>query len=122
MNILPQITQITQRECSKLHYFAEKDRLMFVVFWCCLGFICDNLRDLRENRPFTCKGRARNEQGKSKERARNERACFLTALLHKHELHDSTMRQLSFVCEIMQLAAFPLRNQRDLRETWPLNM
>ena len=53
-------------ECSKLHYFAEKDRLMFVVFWCCLGFICDNLRDLRENRPFTCKGRARNEQGKSK--------------------------------------------------------
>ena len=106
-----------EKECSKLHYFAEKDRLMFVVFWCCLGFICDNLRDLRENRPFTCKGRARNEQGKSKERARNERACFLTALLHKHELHDSTMRQLSFVCEIMQLAAFPLRNQRDLRET-----
>ena len=33
-----------------------------------LGFVCDNLRDLRENRPFTCKGRARNEQGKSKER------------------------------------------------------
>ena len=25
--ILPQITQITQRECSKLYYFAEKDRL-----------------------------------------------------------------------------------------------
>ena len=48
MNILPQITQITQRECSKLHYFAEKDRLMFVVFWCCLGFICVTLRDLRE--------------------------------------------------------------------------
>ena len=37
-----------EKECSKLHYFAEKDRLMFVVFWCCLGFICDNLRDLRE--------------------------------------------------------------------------
>ncbi len=31
----------------------------------------------------------------------------------------STMWQLSFLCEIMQLAAFPLRNQRDLRETWP---
>ena len=30
-----------------------------------------------------------------------------------------TMRQLSFVCEIMQLAAFPLRNQRNLRENWP---
>ena len=84
-----------------------------------LGFVCDNLRDLRENRPFTHKERARKEQGKSKERTRNERACSLTALLYKHELHDSTMRQLSFVCVIMQLAAFSLRNLRDLRETWP---
>ena len=36
-------------ECSKLHYFAEKDRLFEVkavlLFW---GFICVNLRDLRE--------------------------------------------------------------------------
>ena len=27
VNILPQITQITQRECSKLHYLADKDWL-----------------------------------------------------------------------------------------------
>ena len=70
-----------------------------------LSFVCEimqlaafplrNLRDLREKRPFTCK-----------ERARKERGYPLTALLHKHELHDSTMRQLSFICEIMQLAAF----------------
>ncbi len=36
-------------ECSKLHYFAEKDMLFEVkavlLFW---GFICVNLRDLRE--------------------------------------------------------------------------
>ena len=37
--ILPQITLITQRECSKLHYFAEKDRLIVsivvgvLLFW-----------------------------------------------------------------------------------------
>ena len=73
---------------------------------CCIPL--RNQRDLREKRPFTCK-----------ERARKERGYPLTALLHKHELHDSTMRQLSFVCVIMQLAAFSLRNLRDLRETWP---
>ena len=27
VNILPQITQITQRNAAKLHYFAEKDSL-----------------------------------------------------------------------------------------------
>ena len=32
MNIFPQITQITQRECSKLYYFAEKDILELVWF------------------------------------------------------------------------------------------
>ncbi len=36
-------------ECSKLHYPAEKDRLFEVkdvlLFW---GFVCVNLRDLRE--------------------------------------------------------------------------
>ena len=51
--ILPQITQITQRECSRLHYFAEKDRLFKIkavlLFW---GFICVNLRDLRETLGF----------------------------------------------------------------------
>ena len=32
-------------EYSKLYYFAEKDRLMFVLF---LEFLCDYLGDLRE--------------------------------------------------------------------------
>ncbi len=40
-------------ECSKLYYFAEKDRLFEVkavlLFW---GFICVNLRDLRETLGF----------------------------------------------------------------------
>ena len=40
-------------ECSKLHYFAEKDRLFKIkavlLFW---GFICVNLRDLRETLGF----------------------------------------------------------------------
>ena len=32
--ILPQIAQITQRNAAKLHYFAEKDRLMWLMcFW-----------------------------------------------------------------------------------------
>ena len=38
-------------ECSRLHYFAEKDRLFEAVrllLFCCLGFVCVNLRDLRE--------------------------------------------------------------------------
>ena len=33
-------------ECSKLYYFAEKDRLFEVK--AVLGFVCVNLRDLRE--------------------------------------------------------------------------
>ena len=36
-------------ECSRLHYFAEKDRLFevkAVLLFC--GFVCVNLRDLRE--------------------------------------------------------------------------
>ena len=43
-------------ECNKLHYFAEKDRLFEVVVviavFVVLGFVCVNLRDLRENRPL----------------------------------------------------------------------
>ena len=31
MFILPQITQITQRNAAKLHYIAEKDRLFEAV-------------------------------------------------------------------------------------------
>ena len=38
---LPQITRITQRRnAAKLYYFAEKDRLMFVLFGGCLGVVC----------------------------------------------------------------------------------
>ena len=52
MNILPQITLITQRECSKLHYSADKDRLVIVVIVVigALGFVVRlrHLRDLRE--------------------------------------------------------------------------
>ena len=43
MNILPQITQITQRNAAGLHYHAEKDWLFEVkavvavlLFWVCL--------------------------------------------------------------------------------------
>ena len=43
-------------ECSKLHYFAEKDRLgwllLFLLF-CCLGFVCVNQRDQREIQGFS---------------------------------------------------------------------
>ena len=56
VDILPQITQITQRNTAWLYYFAEKDRLFEVVavvavllFW---GFVCVNLRDLRETLGF----------------------------------------------------------------------
>ena len=40
-------------ECSKLHYHAEKDRLFEYCCFGFLGFVCVNLRDQRENRPFT---------------------------------------------------------------------
>ncbi len=53
MFIFPQITQITQMNTAELYYFAEKDRLFEVVavllFW---GFVCVNLRDLRETLGF----------------------------------------------------------------------
>ncbi len=57
--ILPQIAQITQRNAAGLHYIAEKDWLfevkavIAVLGFCCFGFRLRNLRDLRENRPFT---------------------------------------------------------------------
>ena len=41
-------------ECSKLHYFADKDRLGWLMLFCCylkfvvLWFVCDYQRDLRE--------------------------------------------------------------------------
>ena len=46
MNILSQITQITQTNAAGLHYFAEKDSLFEVkaVLW----FVCVNQRNLRE--------------------------------------------------------------------------
>ena len=55
MNILPQITQITQTNAAGLHYFAEKDSLFEVkaVLW----FVCVNLRDLRETLGFLCADR-----------------------------------------------------------------
>ena len=33
MNILPQITQITQSNAAELYYFAEKDCLELMWFW-----------------------------------------------------------------------------------------
>ena len=48
MNILPQITQITQRNAAKLHYHAEKDRVVVSGVIIVLGFVCVNQRDLRE--------------------------------------------------------------------------
>ena len=47
MGILPQIAQMTQRNAVKLHYFAEKDRLVRLRLFCGLWFVCVNLRDLR---------------------------------------------------------------------------
>ena len=48
-------------ECSRLHYHAEKDRLFEVkvvivvlLFW---GFVCVNLRDLRETLGLICANR-----------------------------------------------------------------
>ena len=35
--ILPQIAQITQRNAAGLHYFAEKDRLVRLRWFCCLS-------------------------------------------------------------------------------------
>ena len=42
-------------ECSKLHYYAEKDRLFEVKAG--LGFVCVNLRDLRETLGLICANR-----------------------------------------------------------------
>ena len=44
MNILPQITQITQRNAASCIISQRKTVWNVVV----LGFVCDNLRDLRE--------------------------------------------------------------------------
>ena len=40
-------------ECSKLYYYAEKDRLFEIkAVLDFLGFVCVNLRDLRETLGF----------------------------------------------------------------------
>ena len=52
MCILPQIAQMTQRECSKLHYHAEKDSFVRLRCFVVLGLICVNQRDLRETLGF----------------------------------------------------------------------
>ena len=51
--IFPQIAQMTQMNTAELYYFAEKDSLFKIkavlLFW---GFVCVNLRDLRETLGF----------------------------------------------------------------------
>jgi hypothetical protein len=37
VNILSQIAQIAQRECSRLHHFAEKDSLVRLMLFCGLS-------------------------------------------------------------------------------------
>ena len=46
VNILPQITQMTQRECSRAALF-RRERQFVRLMWL-LGFVCDHQRDLRE--------------------------------------------------------------------------
>ena len=59
VNILPQIAQITQRNAASCIITQRKTGcLRLRLFWgfvvnVVLGFVCVNLRDLRENRPFT---------------------------------------------------------------------
>ena len=38
VDILPQITQMTQTNAAKLHYFAEKDRLVRLMWFWVFGF------------------------------------------------------------------------------------
>ena len=57
MNILPQITQITQRNAAKLHYIAEKDRVVVSGVIIVLGFVCVNQRNLREILGVLCADR-----------------------------------------------------------------
>ena len=107
-------------ECSKLHYIAEKDSFVasggwgVMCFWVLSAIICVICERIGRSH-------IRKEQGKSKERARNEQGIneHVSSQLCCINMNSIvfTMRQLSFVCEIMQLAAFPLRNLRDLRET-----
>ena len=77
--------------------------IVVLLFWGLSAIICVICERIGRSH-------VREERGMNKERARKEQGMNehvpLTALLHKHELHDSTMRQLSFICEIMQLAAF----------------
>ena len=40
-------------ECSKLHYIAEKDSFVRLGCFVVLGFVCVNLRDLRETSGFS---------------------------------------------------------------------
>ena len=78
-----------KHELHCLHYVATVFSLRNNAA-CCIPL--RPLRDLREKRPFTCKERAREEQGM--------KAYPLTALLYKHELH----------CLHCVVAVFYLRN------------
>ena len=55
VNILPQITQITQTNATGCIISQRKTgclRLLQLLLFCCLGFVCVNLRDLRETLGF----------------------------------------------------------------------
>ena len=50
-HVLPQIAQITQRECSFAALFRRERQVVVNVV---LGFVCVNQRDLRETLGFFC--------------------------------------------------------------------
>ena len=54
VNILSQITQITQRNAASCIISQRKTGWVIVAVVAVLGFVCDNLRDLRETLGFIC--------------------------------------------------------------------
>ena len=83
MYILPQIAQITQTNAAGCIITQRKTICLSIVV---LGFVCVNLRDLRENWPFTYtktmsmniknnnNGRSRVSRGKKLQKLRKVRA------------------------------------------------
>ena len=113
-------------ECSKLHYFADKDRLFevkavfcFVVY--CLGVVCDYLRNQRETLGFLLCGLTEYSCMLFSRRLRRSRRRMQQAALLRRERQLGVVHVVLWLFEVYCLEFIVLRfgceYLRDLRET-----
>ena len=104
------LTQITQTNAAKLHYFAEKDRLVW--FHVVLGFVCVNQRDLRDTFGFICADWL------------STLACILPqiAQITQRNAASCIILQRKTGCVVHVVWGFVCVNERDQRDTFGFHL